>query len=148
MSGVLRMTKSEVTFESNLTEAKSKMGNAQRAGVIASLETLERHVKYYSRAKSGGTRDSYTHELQGDEGGELIGAVGSDMMNAIYEEYGTGEFAENGDGRKGGWVYYDEKEDEFYFTYGKAPNKPLRRAAQVSMEEIKNILGNHYSVEF
>lgn len=145
------MAKANMEFTSNLSEAKSRLNNAQRASLIAALLIIERYTKNYSRTSGqggGGTRDSYTHEVGNGDGGELVGAIGSDMMNAIYEEYGTGEFAEKGDGRKGGWVYYDEKDQEFYFTYGKTPNKPLRRAAQVSRQEVVSIIGDHYSSAF
>ena len=37
---------------------------------------------------------------------------------------GTGEYALNGDGRKGGWVYKDDK-GEFHFTFGKTPLRPF-----------------------
>lgn len=43
-------------------------------------------------------------ELIVDERG-LTATVGNPMQNAIWEEFGTGEFAHNGDGRKGWWVY-------------------------------------------
>ena len=33
----------------------------------------------------------------------LTAIVGSPLENAIWEEFGTGEFALNGDGRNGGW---------------------------------------------
>lgn len=145
------MAKADMQYESNLGEAKGKLSNAQRAGLLAALLVVERYAKHYSRVSrkgGGGTRDSYTHELNSGDGGELIGAVGSDMMNAIFEEYGTGEFAEKGNGRKGGWAYYDPVMGEFYFTYGKTPNKPLRRAASVSRQEVQDIIGQHYSMEF
>lgn len=145
------MVKSNVQYTSNLSEAKSRLNNAQRAAVIAACLTVERYAKQYSRVGrkgGGGTRDSYTHEVQGGGEAELIGAIGSDMMNAVYEEYGTGEFAEKGDGRKGGWVYYDPVAGEFYFTYGKKPNKPLRRAGAVSRAEVQKIVGDHYKEAF
>lgn len=49
------------------------------------------------------------------------------MQNAIWEEYGTGEYAAGGDGRKGGWVYRDAAGD-WHFTFGKRPNHTLQRA--------------------
>lgn len=141
------MSKSNFVYENNFSEARSKIESAGNAGILAALLTIERYAKNYSRKASGATRDSYSHETQ-QEGTQLIGAVGSDMMNAVYEEYGTGEFAENGDGRKGGWVYYNAKDDEFYFTYGKKPNKPLRRAAQVSRSEVQKLIMGEFEMEF
>lgn len=39
-----------------------------------------------------------------DEGGLAV-HMGSNYENAVWEEFGTGEFAEKGNGRKGWWVY-------------------------------------------
>ncbi|WP_429663226.1 HK97-gp10 family putative phage morphogenesis protein [Bacillus gobiensis] len=42
--------------------------------------------------------------------------VGADY--AVYVEWGTGIYAENGNGRQDPWVYYDEKLRRFVFTHG------------------------------
>ena len=55
------------------------------------------------------------------------GKIGSNLENAIWEEFGTGEYALHGDGRKGGWVYKDAK-GNFHYTRGKTPNRPLNNA--------------------
>lgn len=51
---------------------------------------------------TGQTAGSFDHTL--DEGGLAV-HIGSNYENAIWEEFGTGEFAEKGDGRKGYWVF-------------------------------------------
>lgn len=145
------MVKANSGYVSNVSEAKSRLEGAQKAGLLAALLTVERYAKQYSRVGSkggGSTRDSYSHEIQGGGEAQMVGAIGSDMMNAVYEEYGTGEFAEAGNGRKGGWVYYDPLNGEFYFTYGKKPNKPLRRAGAVSRNEVQSIIAQHYRAAF
>lgn len=53
--------------------------------------------------------------------------VGSPLENAIWEEFGTGEYALHGDGRRGGWFYKDA-EGKGHFTHGKTPNRTLERA--------------------
>jgi len=53
--------------------------------------------------------------------------VGSPLENAIWEEFGTGEYAAAGDGRKGGWSYQDDAGD-WHHTRGKRPNRTLQRA--------------------
>lgn len=147
MNGVLMMARNNIEFIDNTPAAKKKIEVAGRAGMLAAVLTIERYVKGYSRKRTGATRDSYSHAVE-MKGNEIIGAVGSDMMNGIYEEYGTGEFAEKGDGRKGGWVYFDPVEGKFIQTYGKKPNKPLRRGARVARKEVQDILGKHYTMEF
>lgn len=55
--------------------------------------------------KTGQTAGSY--ETSSVDEGQMCIHVGSNYENAIWEEFGTGEFAENGDGRKGWWVYVE-----------------------------------------
>lgn len=55
--------------------------------------------------KTGQTAGSY--ETSSVDEGQMCIHVGSNYENAIWEEFGTGEFAENGDGRKGWWVFVE-----------------------------------------
>lgn len=55
--------------------------------------------------------------------------IGSPLENAIWNEFGTGEYALNGDGRKGGWFYEDE-EGKGHFTHGKQPKRSMWTAFQ------------------
>ena len=57
-----------------------------------------------SRRKTSQTSGSYQYKVDDDA---LAVHIGSDYWNAIYEEFGTGEHAINGDGRKGWWVFVD-----------------------------------------
>ncbi|MFB5510909.1 HK97-gp10 family putative phage morphogenesis protein [Enterococcus casseliflavus] len=67
---------------------------------------------------------------------ELIGYVGTNVEYAIYVEMGTGEFAENGMGCKGGWVYQDPS-GEWFFTWGQEPQPYLRPAFRKNKSEIE-----------
>mgnify|MGYP007128414196 FL=1 len=93
------------------------------------------------RVDTGQTKGSYKYMV--DEGkDESTVAVGSDLENAIWEEFGTGEYALHGDGRKGGWVYKSKKDGKFYHTYGKTPRQPLTKAFQSVAPKIKKQLVN------
>ncbi len=72
----------------------------------------------------GQLKDSWNYKV--DEG-RLESAIGSPLENAIWEEFGTGEYALHGDGRKGGWVYEDAKGD-WHRTTGKPPKRALYKA--------------------
>ncbi|MFZ8764786.1 HK97-gp10 family putative phage morphogenesis protein [Enterococcus diestrammenae] len=76
-------------------------------------------------------------DYQVDEG-ELVGYVGTNVEYAIYVEFGTGEFAENGRGRKGGWVYKDPS-GEWFFTWGQEPQPYLRPAFRQTRKEIESL---------
>ena len=53
-----------------------------------------------SRRASGETAGSFRHEVDTEN---MVCAIGSDLENALWEEFGTGEYALNGDGRAGAW---------------------------------------------
>ncbi|WP_195515567.1 HK97-gp10 family putative phage morphogenesis protein [Enterococcus dispar] len=76
-------------------------------------------------------------DYQVDEG-ELVGYIGTNVEYAIYVEFGTGEFAENGRGRKGGWVYKDPS-GEWFFTWGQEPQPYLRPAFRQTRKEIESL---------
>lgn len=87
-----------------------------------------------SRVDTGQTKGSYTYKVA-SSGKEVSATVGSDYINAIYEEYGTGEYAVKGDGRKDPWTYKDRK-GVFHRTRGKTPNKPMEKAFLASRARI------------
>lgn len=87
---------------------------------------LESQVKRNTAVDTGQTKNSWTHNVKSTKE-QYTATIGSPMENAIWEELGTGEYALNGDGRKGGWFYVDEKGNG-HFTHGKHPRRPLWKA--------------------
>lgn len=65
--------------------------------------------------------------------------VGDNAFYAVYVEFGTGEYAENGLGRKGGWFYVDEK-GQGHFTKGRKPKHFILPLIQGYESEVKQIL--------
>ena len=59
-----------------------------------------------SRVDTGKTAGSFQNVV---DVGKYEATIGSSEENAIWEEFGTGEYALHGDGRKGGWSYQDKK---------------------------------------
>lgn len=113
-----------VEFQDNRIEVKNAIGGAVTAFLYEACGELEAQTKRNSKVKTGQTKGSYDYAV--DEA-ELTGYVGSNYENAIWEEFGTGEYALNGDGRKGGWRYQDEK-GGWHFTKGKKPRRSLFKA--------------------
>lgn len=95
---------------------------------------------------SGELRDKINHDVR-HENGKIIGEVGSPLMYAIYVEFGTGEFAENGQGRKGGWIY-KTPDGKFHFTRGMKPQSFLRPAFRENKENIKKIVSRDLKANF
>lgn len=85
---------------------------------------IESAVKRGSRVDSGQLKGSWNHRVD-DSAKEAT--VGSPEQNAIWEEFGTGEYAAHGDGRKGGWSYKDDS-GNWHHTKGKTPNRTLQKA--------------------
>ena len=71
--------------------------------------------------------------------GQHVATVGSPLENAIWEEFGTGEYALKGDGRKGGWFYEDE-EGVGHFTHGKKPSRALHNAVTTKKAKLVKIV--------
>ena len=76
---------------------------------------------------------------------EKTAYIGSSLKYSIWQEFGTGEYALEGGGRKGGWVYKSSKDGKFYKTYGVKPQRMLYRALLTKKpliaSQAKNILG-------
>ncbi len=65
--------------------------------------------------------------------------VGTNVEYAYYVEFGTGEFAEKGNGRKGGWLY-KTPDGEVHFTHGQKPKSFIRRAFRNRKQEVVEML--------
>lgn len=76
---------------------------------------------------TGQLADSFTTDSVVDKDA-LTAYIGSSVEYAPYYELGTGEYALNGDGRKGGWAYRDKKTGKIVFTRGSSPRRPLYNA--------------------
>lgn len=121
-----------VKFTNNSAKVKGALDDAVRAYLYEAGGELEAQVKRNSRRGTGQLANSWTYRVD-ESKGEVV--VGSPLENAIWEEFGTGEYALHGDGRKGGWVYKDEK-GKWHHTYGKKPH----RAFQNAFNSLKNAL--------
>ena len=67
---------------------------------------------------------------------ESEGVVTTGAMYAVYVEYGTGEYAAGGDGRQGGWTYFDTRTGQFRHTFGMAPRPFMLNTYNDLREEI------------
>lgn len=106
--------------------------NVMNSKILAVLEEvsgeLESQAKRNSRVATGKTKNSFRHYISGSfKAGEFRANIGSSYKNAIWEEFGTGEHALAGNGRKGGWVYVDAN-GEGHFTRGKRPSRAFWNA--------------------
>lgn len=113
-----------VEFQDNRVEVKAAMNAAIVAFFHEAGGELAACAARNSRVKTGQTKGSFDYNVN-ESAGECV--VGSPLENALWEEFGTGEYALNGDGRKGGWVYRGE-DGTYHRTRGKRPNRALFHA--------------------
>ena len=87
---------------------------------------VEAQTKQNTKVDTGKTKGSWEHVVNAEK---MELQIGSRYKNALWEEFGTGIYALNGDGRKTKWVYRTE-DGKFHATVGKKPRRALFRAYQ------------------
>lgn len=131
---------SKVVFHDYSIEVKNAMGSKIEAALEECAGELESQVKRNTRVDTGKTKNSFRHVIKGSyESGNLQAIIGSADENAIWEEFGTGEHALKGNGRKGGWFYVDAK-GEGHYTHGKRPSRAFWKAYTSLKDKIVNYL--------
>ena len=85
---------------------------------------VEAQTKQNTKVDTGKTKGSWEHVVNAEK---MEVQIGSRYKNALWEEFGTGIYALNGDGRKTKWVYRTE-DGKFHTTVGKKPRRALYRA--------------------
>lgn len=113
-----------VEFEDFSIQVKNAIEEKALKFLEEAASEVESQARRNSRVDTGQLKGSWTHVV--DESAQKA-TIGSPLENAIWEEFGTGEYALHGDGRKGGWYYVDDVGNG-HFTHGKTPNRTLQRA--------------------
>ena len=105
------------------------------AALMKACALVEREAKKKAPKGNGDLRRSITSKVE-----NLEGTVYTPLEYAPYVEYGTGLFAEGGNGRKDvPWSYKDEK-GEWHSTEGMQPSPYLRPALLENREKIVKII--------
>ena len=127
---------SEIKFIDHTEEIEGMIAEISFRVLEEVAGELESQVKRNTAVDTGQTKNSWTHRVTGSMmAGEYRAEVGSPMENAIWEEFGTGEYALNGNGRQGGWFYKDEK-GVGHFTHGKKPRRPFFKAYSTKKNQL------------
>lgn len=138
-----------------------KVLEALNSGAIKGLELaaveIESHAKRHSPRDTNTLRDNWDHVV--DESRNEA-KVGNPLENAIWSEFGTGEYALEGKGRKGAWyvpvekvtgkkkptyngqvvIVYGQDGQAFYKTNGKRPNRTLLNAFVTKKKTAENLI--------
>ena len=125
-------------FVDNSKAAKRELERAAIRGLTKAAMLVESQAVLLVPVNTGGLRSSIGYQVNESE---LVAYIGTNCEYAIYVEFGTGEFAENGNGRKGGWLYKTPN-GEVRFTYGIPPQPYLRPAFRKNQKAIRDILAD------
>lgn len=115
----------KVEFHDFSVECKDAIDDAIFQYLEESGATLQRQAANNTRVGTGETAGKWDYVV--DEGAKTC-TIGNPLQNAIWEEFGTGEYALHGNGRRGGWFYQDEDDKKWHHTFGKTPTRALHNA--------------------
>lgn len=96
---------------------------------------VERAAKQKCPSNTGDLRASIESDVDG-----TVGTVGTPLQYAPYVEYGTGLFAENGNGRTDVPWNYQDAEGKWHSTSGQPPQPFLIPALNENREKIIELL--------
>ena len=125
----------------NVLDAISNMADEQalKQAMGQACALVEGEAKKKAPKGNGELRRSIESRVEVN-GKDIVGVVSTPLEYAPYVEFGTGLFAEEGNGRQDvPWRYQDEK-GEWHTTRGQKPQPYLRPALHENRENILRIL--------
>jgi hypothetical protein len=126
----------DIHFEDNTIEVKSAMNNAVIEFLYEAAGELASQVKRNTAVDTGKTKNSWTFHVSTTD---QTATVGSGDENSIWEEFGTGEYALNGNGRKTPWRYKD-RFGQWHTTTGKPPKRAFWKACETIKPKLQKAL--------
>ena len=132
----------EVEFK-GLDKIIAKLDKMQDTStIIAAMQDccdlVEGSAKGKAPKDTGALRRSITSKVE-VTGNTIEGIVFTPLEYAQYQEYGTGMYAENGNGRQTPWVYKDDK-GKYHYTHGQHPQPFMRPALKENEQNINKKL--------
>ena len=126
-------------MEIEVVDHSGEIGKELRAALLRSLERCGSEAEGYAKDlapyDTKRLKNSITHQVNDDEMSVIIG---TDVEYGVYQELGTGIYAEGGGGRPTPWVYQDEK-GNWHYTRGNKAHPFLKPALADHTQTYKNI---------
>ena len=118
-----------------------KLANAEqvRSAIEDSCLLVERSAREAAPKGTGELRRSITNRIEGGDN-DIQGVVYTPLFYAPYVEYGTGLFAEGGNGRKEVPWWYKDAKGEWHSTSGQHPNPFMRPALNENRDKIIQLI--------
>lgn len=156
------MMSKELKFEDYSDEVLAKLKQAGIGWLYDAAGELEAAVIRNTRVgkvAGGNTKQRWKYIVEEDE---YKATIGNTEQTAIWLEFGTGDYALKGNGRKGGWyipigegdgqisqavvdaynfkVAYGKNGVKYAYTTGMKPQRPLHNAFEKKEAKIKKLL--------
>jgi hypothetical protein len=114
----------DIEFQNNSMEVKAALDEAVLKFLYEASGELVSQTQRNTPVQTGQLKGSWDYKIDESKGEATIG---SPLENAIWNEFGTGQYALHGDGRKTPWAYQDIK-GQWHYTHGKRPRRSLQHA--------------------
>lgn len=126
----------QIKSEFNIPKIENRIKLVVLRRLALASEFVTSSAKLKCPVDTGRLRDSIQYKL---DSFKLQAIIGTNVEYAPYVEFGSGEKAEGGNGRKGGWYFKDDK-GKWRFTKGGKPQPFLRPALFENLDEVKKII--------
>lgn len=133
---------SKFKFEDNSARFLEEFDECSIAFLEEAKDSLVSQAQRNTPVKTGDLKRSFGEDSYVDEE-KLAAYIGSSKEYSIWVEKGTGEYAIEGNGRKGGWFYKDD-DGKLHKTYGMKPKMMLYKAYIAKKNKIAKEAGKHY----
>lgn len=125
-----------IEITDNSKSVLSAFDQAVLRGLERCGEQAEGYAKDLAPVDTGAGRNSISHKV--DES-EPAAYIGTNLDYMIYQELGTGKYAEGGGGRPTPWVYQDDN-GNWHWTRGNRAQPFLAPAVKDHAKTYKNII--------
>lgn len=126
-------------MEVEVVDHSGEIGKELRAALLRALDRCGHEAAGYAKDlapyDTSRLKNSITHQVDGDDMSVIIG---TDVEYGVYQELGTGIYAEGGGGRPTPWVYQDEK-GNWHYTRGNKAHPFLKPALADHAQTYRNI---------
>ncbi len=152
---------SNIEFKDNRVKIKAELDNALSAFLYEAAAAVQSQAERLTPVGSSQLKKSWDKVV---DNGRMEATIGSPLEYAIYQEFGTGEYALEGNGRKGYWVFVKDNDTgdisrsaksytlaqakrimamlrdeglEAYYTNGVKPKRMLYKAMKMQKPKIE-----------
>ncbi|WP_035290263.1 HK97-gp10 family putative phage morphogenesis protein [Clostridium sp. KNHs214] len=128
---------------SKMESKKAEIEKLLEKGMEKALLTIEADAKKNCPVDEGRLRASITHDTEvGDE--EVKGRIGTNVEYAPYIEFGTGIYAQDGNGRQTPWSWEGEgvKWEGKHLTQGQKGKRFMQDALDSNRDKIGEIFAD------